>query len=63
MLKDGINNGMAKTLGYIQCAAHRRHKASAEVVNDTTDHATVMNLLRYAWKLAGDEKNDVDDTD
>lgn len=61
MLKDGINNGMAKTLGFVQRAAHRRYKASAETVNDTTDHATVMDLLRYAWKLAGDSKDDRDD--
>lgn len=52
--RDGVkSNAICEALATVQIAAAMKHRASAERVNDTTDHETVMALLRQAWKLAG----------
>lgn len=51
MRRDGMNSENATATGYVQQAASRLFKMSAETVNDTMGHEQVLAVLRLAWKM------------
>ena len=59
MQRDGINSqDMIRAIGAVYSSACRLYKMTPSTVNDRIGHEAVMKVLRRAWTIAADFKED-----